>query len=190
VCGSLALAACGGDDDDEAKDAIQDALDGAGGGDGNGGGETSVPSGGVLNGAEDPSDLPDDACTAVPAQITDKLAPGNRVEGPTSQSAQGMALAGCAWVNDTVTLNLNYTAGVSPDLLEMSLEAEMKDGNGEITRIGGDEAGIKTAAGGQLEVTVLHEDVQVDVSLLTLQDDASTHKADVVAMAEAAVGSL
>ena len=184
ACVGLVLGACGGDDDD-VKDAIEKAGQSA---DGNGGGQQSGGPQPGLTG--DPSDLPDDACKVVPTDLTDKLVPGNHVEGPQNQSMEGAASAHCAWVNDTMTLSLNYTAGIEPSMLEMSVETETKEANGELTKIRGDEAGIKKAAGGQLEVEVIHDDVLVTISLLSLNGDTMQQKDDVVAVAEAAVGGL
>jgi hypothetical protein len=186
ICGSLVLAACGGDDDDGAK-AGGNPLEQANNDDSGGNGSSGGPQPGLTG---DPSDLPDDACKVVPTDLTDKLAPGNHVEGPDNLEQQGVASAHCAWVNDTVTLSLNYTAGIDPAMIKISVESDTKDANGEITQIAGDEAGIRKAAGGQLEINVIHEDVLVAVSLLTLQGDTMQSKDDVVAMAEAAVGSL
>jgi hypothetical protein len=187
VCGTLVLAACGGDDDD-----VKDALGGASQSNG-GGGKTSLPgdAGDAGGGTGDAPDLPEDICKVLPEDTVQALVPGYRVDGPKNVAAQGMATADCGWVNDTVTLTLNFTAGVPEATLEASLEGDAKDQDGaELTTIGGDEASVEKLITNDMEITVVHGDVQVTLNLLSLNGDAPQHKDELVTLAEAAVGSL
>lgn len=174
------MAACGGDDDDDT--AARPDGDGE---------ATSLPPDLGDVGDGDPTDLPDDACQVFPADQVEALVPGARVDGPKNLSQGGSATAGCSWANDTRTLSLNYSAGIPHDLLLTSMESDTKDANGELTQIGGADAGIVVlAVTGDLEINMVQDDVLIGVRLLTIDGPANTHRDGLVGLAEAAVGSL
>ena len=179
MCGSLALAACGGDDDASKASAA------------NGGGspgKTSLPDLGGGSGSK--GDVPGDACAALPKDQVDALVPGAKLTGPESANGGGIAHATCSWHNDTVTLTLSYTAGVPNAQLLMSMNGEVQDAHGDKTTIAGDDAGVWSAIPGNVQVAVVHDDVYVTVELLVLGTGAQQHRDQLVALAEAAVGSL
>ena len=189
VCGSLALAACSGDDDATAAGAAGEGPLAGQLSDGGGNGTTSVPPA-PGGGTGDPSALPDDACAVMPADQVEALVPGARVEGPENAGAEGHSQAHCSWANDTRTLNLNYIGGVPNAQLQLSMETDTRDGNGELTTIAGDEAGIVTLITGDLEINVVHDDIYITVGLLTIDGPANDHRDALVSLAEAAVSTL
>jgi hypothetical protein len=186
ACTSLALVACGGDDDSAAAGRSPlGVADGAG--------EASVPpdaAGGTDAGAG--TKLPEDACKVLPADKTAALVPGATVTGPENQGAGGHSTAHCSWANDTRTLSLGYIAGVPHDQLELSMKGDTQDGGGDLVTVAGDDAGIRTLASGDLEIDVVHDDAMITVELLILAVDGSApqHRDEVIALAEAADGAL
>jgi hypothetical protein len=180
VCGALALAACGGDDDDVAKAAA------------NGGGNPakasvpSLPSGG----GGGSSKVPDNPCTVVPKDLVDAIVPGGRVDGPRKQGGGGVSQAHCGWVNDLVTLNLDYTGGVPHDQILMSINGDAQDYHGDKVKVAGDDAAVWSVIPGDLEIGTVHDDVLVTVHITVLQAQGVQYRDRMLAVAEAAVGAL